>query len=62
MTGARAETGRKYATLQSRHFKNEADYETIKQIHSNITRITVTTAEIAGNYVFVQAIITQIRN
>lgn len=39
-TGARAETGRKYATLQSRHFKNEADYETIKQIHSNITRIT----------------------
>lgn len=30
---------RKYSTLQSQHFKNEADYETIKQIHSNITRI-----------------------
>ena len=29
----------KYATLQSHHFRSEADYETIKQIHSNINRI-----------------------
>ena len=47
-SGARAETGRKFATLQSRHFKNEADYETIKQIHSNITRITVNSAKLPG--------------
>jgi len=36
---ARVTDERKYSTLQSQHFKNEADYETIKQIHSNITRI-----------------------
>ena len=32
----------KYATLQSHHFRSEADYETIKQIHSNINRIVST--------------------
>ena len=30
---------RKYSTLQSHHFRDERDYDTIKHIHSNITRL-----------------------
>lgn len=36
---SRLHQDRKYSTLQSHHFKNHSDYETIKQIHSNITSI-----------------------
>jgi len=30
---------RKYSTLQSHHFRDERDYDTIKHIHNNITRL-----------------------
>lgn len=36
---SRLRQDRKYSTLQSHHFKNDSDYETIKQIHNNITAI-----------------------
>ena len=39
---SRLHQDRKYSTLQSHHFKNDSDYETIKQIHSNITTIVST--------------------
>ena len=29
----------KYSTLQSHHFRDERDYDTIKHIHNNITRL-----------------------
>ena len=41
---ARLRQDRKYSTLQSHHFKNDTDYETIKQIHNNITTIVSTNA------------------
>jgi len=30
---------RKYSTLQSHHFRDDTDYETIKHIHNNITKL-----------------------
>lgn len=30
---------RKYSTLQSHHFRDDTDYDTIKHIHNNITRL-----------------------
>ena len=30
---------RKYSTLQSHHFRNGTDYDNIKHIHKNITRL-----------------------
>lgn len=39
---SRLRQDRKYSTLQSHHFKNDSDYETIKQIHNNITAIVST--------------------